>query len=148
MTAKRIPRTAWKVGASGNPAGRPPGSGEVARLRSAIAERLPELLAAILTRALEGDMQAARLLLERVIAPLKPSEPPAPMELPNGSLSDQGRAILIAVASGTLAPGQGAALLGAVGTLARVMEFDELARRVTALEVTHGNAAIKANLKA
>ncbi|MFM9879392.1 MAG: hypothetical protein ACKVOO_03160 [Burkholderiaceae bacterium] len=31
------------------------------------------------------------------------------------------------VAAGELAPGQGAALLGAIGTLARVAEVDELA---------------------
>ena len=61
----------WKAGESGNPAGRKPGTGEVARLRAAIADRVPELLAAMMTRALEGDVGAARLLLERAIAPLK-----------------------------------------------------------------------------
>ena len=33
-----------KAGESGNPAGRRPGSGEVARLRAAIAEHLPSLI--------------------------------------------------------------------------------------------------------
>ena len=45
--------------------------------------------------------------------------------------------MLGAVATGTLAPGQGAALLGAIGTLARVVEVDELERRIEALEATH-----------
>ena len=44
---------------------------------------------------------------------------------------------LAAVAAGELAPGQGAALLGAIGTLARMAEVDELARRIEALEGKH-----------
>ena len=66
----------WKVGESGNPAGRKPGTGEVAKIRAAIADRVPELLAAMMTRALDGDVGAARLLLERAIAPLKAAEQP------------------------------------------------------------------------
>ena len=35
----------WKPGESGNPAGRKPGSGEVAKLRAAIAEHMPGIVA-------------------------------------------------------------------------------------------------------
>ena len=127
----------WKAGESGNPAGRKPGTGEVAAIRAAIAERVPELLAAMMAKALEGDIGAARLLLERAIAPLKAAEQPQALSLPDGTLTDQGRAVLAAVAAGELAPGQGAALLGAIGTLARVVEVDELARRIEVLEGKH-----------
>ena len=47
--------------------------------------------------------------------------------------------MLRSVAIGELAPGQGAALLGAIGTLARVSEIDELESRIAALEQKHGN---------
>lgn len=47
--------------------------------------------------------------------------------------------MLRAVAAGELAPGQGAALLGAIGTLARVTEIDELEARLTKLENARGN---------
>ena len=127
----------WKAGESGNPAGRKPGTGEVAKIRAAIGDRVPELLAAMMTRALDGDVGAARLLLERAIAPLKAAEQPQALSLPDGTLTDQGRAVLAAVAAGELAPGQGAALLGAIGTLARVAEVDELARRIEVLEGKH-----------
>lgn len=43
--------------------------------------------------------------------------------------------MLASVAVGELAPSQGAALVGAIGALARVTEIDELERRITALEV-------------
>ena len=134
-TAKKRPPGRWKAGESGNPAGRKPGTGEVARLRAAIADRVPELLAAMMTRALEGDVGAARLLLERAIAPLKGIEQAVELALPDGgTLTAQGRAVLLAVAAGELAPSQGAALLGAIGTLARVTEIDELDARLTKLE--------------
>lgn len=131
---KKAPPHAWKPGQSGNPKGRPAGSGEVSKLRASIAARVPELLAAMMTRALDGDVGAARLLLERAIAPLKAAEPTQALSLPDSSLTDQGRAVLASVAAGQLAPGQGAALLGAIGTLARVAEFDELEARIAGLE--------------
>ena len=133
-TSKKKPPGRWKPGESGNPKGRTPGTGEVAAIRAAIADRVPELLAAMMTRALDGDVGAARLLLERAVAPLKAAEQPQALSLPDGTLTDKGRAVLASVAAGELAPGQGAALLGAIGTLARVTELDELAARITALE--------------
>lgn len=133
-TAKKRPPGRWKAGESGNPAGRKPGTGEVAKIRAAIAERVPELLEKLMARAMEGDTSAARLLLERVVPPLKAIEHAQALALPVGSLTVQGRAVLAAVAAGELAPGQGAALLGAIGTLARVAEVDELEARLSKLE--------------
>ena len=131
---RKAPPHAWRAGQSGNPRGRRPGSGEVAKLRAAIAEHVPTIIERLVAAALQGDTGAARLLLERVIPPLKATEEPAPLALPDGTLTEQGRAVLGAVAAGDLAPGQGAALLGAIGTLARVAEVDELERRLAALE--------------
>jgi delta 1-pyrroline-5-carboxylate dehydrogenase len=112
MATRKPPAAAWKPGQSGNPRGRKPGTGEVAKLRAAIADRVPELLAAMMARALDGDVGAARLLLERAIAPLKAAEQSQALSLPDGTLTDQGRAVLASVATGELAPGQDAALLG------------------------------------
>lgn len=140
-TRKKLPAHAWKPGQSGNPKGRPPGTGEVAKLRAAIADRVPELLERLMAQALDGDVGAARLLLERAVAPLKAAEQPQALQLPDDTLTAQGRAVLAAVAAGELAPGQGAALLGAIGTLARVAEIDELTARITALEESqHGKS--------
>ncbi len=125
----------WQPGTSGNPAGRRPGSGEVAKLRQAIAAHVPEIIDRLVQQAREGDAQAARLLLERVIPPVKAAEQPALLDLPaGGALADHGRAILQATGEGALGPQQAAQLLAALGALARVVEVDELARRVQALE--------------
>lgn len=130
------PLSRFKPGQSGNPKGRPRGEVTATKLRKAIADRVPEILDSLMTQALEqGDVQAAKLLLERALPPLKPAEPLQRISIPNGgTLSDQGRAVLGAVASGTLAPGQGSQLISAIGALARVAEVEALAERVKALE--------------
>ena len=124
----------WKAGESGNPAGRKPGSGEVAEMRAAMAMHVPAVLTVLVQRAMAGDIGATRLLLERTIAPLKASEEMARLALTDGTLTEQGRAVLAAVAAGELSPGQGAALLASLGALAKLTEADELERRIAALE--------------
>ena len=99
-----------------------------------MAEHVPALVAVLVERAMGGDIGAARLLLERTIAPLKASEETARLALPDGTLTEQGRAVVAAVAAGELSPGQGAALLASLGTLARLTEADEMERRIAALE--------------
>lgn len=131
---KKPPPHAWKPGQSGNPTGRKPGTGKVAAMREAIAAHVPEMVETLIDKARGGDVQAARLLIERVIPPMRAAELAQPLTLPDGSLTDQGRAVLRSVAAGELAPGQGAQLLSAIAALGRTTEIDELARRLDALE--------------
>ena len=141
-TTRKPPAAAWKPGQSGNPRGRPPGAGQLAQVRASIAGDVPGIIKALTDAALGGDTQAARLLLERCLPPIKPIEQATPLTLPtSASLSDQGRAVLAAVAAGEMAPSQGAALIGALGTMAKIHEVDELERRIAALEGNHGNGA-------
>ncbi len=121
MTAEKKERGRWKAGESGNPKGRKPGTGGVTRLRESIAQHLPEIITQLVEKAKAGDTQAARLLLERALPPMKPIEQPVALaSLPSGeNITAQGEAIVQAVATGAIAPSQGAALLtglGAAGT--------------------------------
>jgi hypothetical protein len=128
-------RKSWKPGQSGNPKGKPPGSGELQKLRASISAAVPEILATLVTAAKAGDMQAARLILERVLPPIKATEHTQAIPLSESdSLTANGRSVLSAVASGDLAPGQASQLLTAIGAMARVTETDELVRRIGALE--------------
>ena len=90
-------------GQSGNPAGRPAGSGQVAKLREQITQALPEVIAALVGRAKEGDVAAARLLLERTIPPLRPSMGPLPDDSADG--------VAAALADGEIAPRDAATLM-------------------------------------
>ncbi len=127
----------WKPGESGNPRGKTPGSGELQRLRASISADVPAILSSLVEAAKGGDVQAARLILERVLPPIKAVEQPQALTLPDGTLTEQGRAVLACVAAGELAPGQGSQLITAIGTLARVAEIDELTDRITKLEAAH-----------
>ena len=126
--------TRFKPGASGNPKGRPAGSGHIAKLRDGIAEHVPGIIQKMVEKALEGDSTAARLLLERAIPAFKPAEQPEPLAIPGTTLTEQGQAVIAAVAAGELAPAQAGVLLAALGNLAKLTEADELEKRVAALE--------------
>ena len=141
---RKAPPHAWKPGISGNPTGRTPGSGEVAKLRAAIGQHVPAIITRLVQAALDGDVGASRLLLERVVPPLKAAEETTPLTLPDGSLTVQGRAVLAAVGAGELAPSQGAALLASLGTLAKLQEADELEARIVALEARNAAVGSKA----
>lgn len=138
---QRKPPRPWKPGQSGNPAGRKPGTSDAARLRAAIAKDIPEIIEKLVFQAKGGDAVAARLLLERVLPPVKAAEQPVPIELPDGSLSDHGRAVLSAAGAGELSPGQAAQLLTGLGSLAKLIETDELEARIQALEERHAQKA-------
>jgi hypothetical protein len=134
-------QTRWKPGQSGNPNGRPPGSSEAGKLRADIEKKVPGIVAKLVEQAKEGDVQAARLLLERVLPPLRATEQPVPVQVPaDASLTDQGRAVLQAAAGGVLTSSQASQLMAGLSSLARLVESDELARRVAALEDKHGKA--------
>jgi polyhydroxyalkanoate synthesis regulator phasin len=125
----------WKKGESGNPGGRKPGTGQVAKLRNSIATHVPEIISQMVNKAKDGDVQAARLLLERVVPPLKSMEQSVSLMFPeNATLPEQGQIILQSVADGTLTPDQGHALLSGLGSQARLIEITELEERITALE--------------
>ena len=56
------------------------------------------------------------------------------------TLADQGRCVLAGLASGELTPGEGAALLAGLSHLGKLLEVDELQRRLTQLEERVGRS--------
>jgi hypothetical protein len=132
MTAKVSGR--WKSGQSGNPAGRRPGSGSVQQLRLGIEESLPEIIQALTERAKAGDIGAARLLLERAVPPLRPVEAPHALQISEGSLTSQAKSVVALAASGEVSATQATQLISALGMLAKLIEVDELERRIQSLE--------------
>jgi hypothetical protein len=125
----------WPKGKSGNPNGRrAKGLATVEKLRAALVKDLPEVIKAVVDRAKTGDAQAARTILERVLPPLKPIEPPVILGAITGTLTEQSQTILDAMTAGLLAPGQAVQLIGAIAAQAKITEIDELGRRIAELE--------------
>lgn len=125
--------TRFKPGRSGNPGGRPVGSGN--QIRAQLTEAWEEIRPVLVKKAQDGDMAAIRIVAERVCAPIRATEPATPIALPQGSLTERANAVLDGLGSGDLSTSQAAQLMQALGALAKVIETDELAKRIEALEV-------------
>jgi hypothetical protein len=124
---------AFKKGESGNINGRPPGKTPGAKLRKAIEEQADSILQAVIDAAIGGDMQACKILLDRITPTLKPQT--LPVSLPvSVSLSEQGGEVLKAVMAGQIPPDIGSQLITALAAQAKIIEVDELTKRIAALE--------------
>lgn len=128
--------TKFKPGRSGNPAGRPKGTKDRrTELRELIKPHAPDLIAKALALANEGDTAALKLLLERAVPPYRPTGEAVAFPMPKqGSLADSGRAVMKAIADGKLPPDMGRQLIDALAALGRIVELDELDKRLSALE--------------
>jgi hypothetical protein len=128
----------YKPGQSGNPSGRPKGSGKSAKLRALLEPHAPELVQKAMELALEGDTTALRLCLERLVPPLKGRDETIKVQGLQGcsSLVEQGQALIDAMAGGVATPREVATMMQAVAAQAKIIEIEELEKRVAMLEAS------------
>lgn len=129
------PRHALAGRASNNPAGRLRGSGEVGKLRAQLALQIPQVVSKVLEAALAGDLQAAKILLDRVFPTLKAEAVPVLIPGLSGSLTQQAHTILRHAADAAIPADTAAELIRAVGSLVTIEQGDELRRRLEVLEL-------------
>ncbi len=125
-------------GTSGNPAGRPKGTGVSGRLRQSIEKEMPAIIDRLVQSALAGDTQAASVLISRALPALRATDPPMPA-IAMASLEEAPQAVLEALGKGILSPGQATTIGQLLTALARAKETSELESRISALEVNHAN---------
>jgi HAMP domain-containing protein len=125
----------FKPGVSGNPKGRTPLSNSRAAVRESLRKDVPAILKKLTSMARAGDVQAARILLDRVLPAVKPEA--LAVNLPSVAeakdSTEQAALVIKAIAMGELAPDVGAQLLGGLGQMARVTEVDRLAKEIEEL---------------
>lgn len=124
---------AFTPGTSGNPAGRPKG----ARGRSGLELLEPHarpILRKLIERALDGEIEAMRVLADRLWPKLKPSSQKVTLFSRGASLANRGEAVIDAVLTGQLGPDEAKDLMSALQGLGRIIEVSELVSRVEALE--------------
>src|SRR5678810_204159 len=110
--------TKFKAGQSGNPAGRPKGAlGKATRWRKELEPHGEALFKVAVQHALDGDMQALKLCLERISPPVKPNSEPVVFDLTGDSLSAKAESVLQAVADGVIDCDSGRKLIGAISDL-------------------------------
>jgi hypothetical protein len=125
---------AFKKGVTGNAKGRPSGKTPAILLRKSIADDMPEIVATLISLAKSGDVAAAKILIDKVCPSLKPEAmaiSPIPVK---STLAEQGNAIVKATMGGSIPPDVGAALITALANQSRIVEIDELAKRMDILE--------------
>jgi len=101
-------------GISGNPVGRP--KTDHAALREELAVHGSKVASVVIKAVLKGDLQACKMVLDRISPPLKAQTAPIFLDksLPEG-VSDIAREFLEAAASRKLAPDVSAQLVSADG---------------------------------
>jgi len=137
-TGKKQNAHRFQKGVSGNPRGRRAGSRNKATmlLEKIMADDGEGVVNAVLEAAKGGDMQAARIILDRICPPRK--ERPISCKLPK--LEDTSdlvagiSALIGAVANGELTPGEGQALASLIEAQRRTLETEDIEQRLIALE--------------
>ena len=121
----------FQKGQSGNPGGRPPGSvnKSLRLLRDAAEAILPSLI----ERAKDGDLEVQKLILDRGIPRLRAVSMPEALALPDGTLTDQAKALVALIAEGNLSTTVAAEIAGIITASARVEEVDQLRDELKAL---------------
>ena len=125
----------FKPGMSGNANGRPQGTDDRRReARKLLDSHREALIEKVVDLALKGDTVALRICIDRIVPALRPKDLPILLAKPEGSLSDYGRTVLEAMAGGEISPDEGSTVMSVISAQARIVEVDELERRVAALE--------------
>lgn len=130
------PQGRWPKGQSGNPKGRPPGIlDKRTKVTQSLMDDAPAVARVVIDAALEGDIQAASLVLSRVAPPIKAQAERVQFELSSDMpLSAQAGQILAAVAEGRVDAETGRTLIAMLQSVAGIKAFEDLEERLTSLE--------------
>jgi hypothetical protein len=128
---------AWvRGGKSPNPAGRPKG---IVDRRTKVTQALegdaPAIARVVVDAALEGDLQAASLVLSRIAPTLRAQSQPVCFAFDaSAPLARQMEQVLAAIASGEVPPDVGQQIISAVEALGSLRAVEDLEQRIAQLE--------------
>lgn len=122
MTTKHAGK--FVKGQSGNPAGRP--KQESALIRQELAKHSEAIIEKLLDKALEGDLTAIKMILDRILPVLKAVSLPSAVQVPEGAtLPEMATAIIQQSINGELEPAEALQLLHAIVQLKPVTMADK-----------------------
>lgn len=136
---RRVPSTAFQPGQSGNPAGRPKGCrNKATQAVLALMEGAgKEIVQAVIRAAQEGNLAAAKMVLDRLAPPVRErpvSMPDFPDTTTLAGIDQAAQVVLGAVAAGELTPGEASTLSSIIEMRRKVFETQELSARLEQLE--------------
>jgi hypothetical protein len=98
-------------------------------------DEMRNIVAVLVGKALEGDTNAANIVLSKVIPSLKAQAEKVQFEFDaSATISEQVAQVLDAIAAGALAPDVGRVIIESIKALADVRAAEELEARIAALE--------------
>lgn len=125
----------FEKGLSGNPDGRPPGiKDRRVALRALLEPHAPALIEKAVDMAKSGDAAALRICLDRLIPPAKAKDDPVSLPGLGDSLAENSRVVMRLLAEGDLTPEEASSILQAMASQVRIIEADEIEKRIAALE--------------
>jgi hypothetical protein len=128
----------WLKGVSGNPAGRPRGRRNKATLamEAALEQGAEQLIKKVMTTALEGDMAAMRLCLERILPARR--DRVVHLDLPPIRTAQQNfeamSMIFTAIGDGQITPAEGEIMTNIVAAQTNILQAEELENRLKKIE--------------
>lgn len=128
----------FRKGQSGNPAGKPRGARHATTIMAErlLADDAEAVVRAVLDKARQGDMIAARLVLERLVPPRR--DRAVSFDLPAletaADIARAGRAVMAQVAASEITPAEAADVMKLLEGLARAIEVSDLEQRLKVLE--------------
>ena len=137
---QKIPRNKggrFAKGISGNPAGKPKGTLHKATQAAMVlldgeAEQLTRKAVEL---ALNGDVTALRICMDRIAPSLKSTAPMINLDIPPpDNLTDTAKAFVYGASNGDIAPDIAAQMVSAVASVARVEEMEHIKQRLESLE--------------
>jgi hypothetical protein len=134
----------WKPGCeSPNPSGRPKGLPDRRLLATQqMLDEMRNIVSVLVGRALEGDTNAASIVLSKVMPSLKAQAERVQFDLdPTAPASEQVAQVLDGVAQGKLAPDVARLIIDSIKSLAEVRTTEQLEARIVALEQAKAGGA-------
>lgn len=143
-TGKKQRGRPFEKGKSGNPAGRPKGSrNHATRLAMELAEgQLENIMQNLIELALQGDLMAIKLLLDKLLPNNKERAlPQLDLKITENAkdLPKISTEILNAVTSGTITPSEGEKLNALLASHAQIIATADFEERLTKLENINAN---------
>lgn len=131
----------YAPGQSGNLAGRPPGIGRTVELKRQLFSRADEVVNAVIDKAIEGDISAAKLILDRLVPPLRATDPPVSIPRPGDSddIADQSQLVLDSLLSGGVGPDIALRIMQGLALHQTMTDIRDLEARISRLEEVSTN---------
>lgn len=137
-TGKIQASTKFKRGRSGNPSGRPKGSKNKSTLlaEKIIENDLEAVCKKAVSEAKKGNIQAIKIILERVLPPKK--DRPINIAIPDiktsADILESINSLTQAVANGEITPSEGEAFARILDSNTRAFEIHDIEKRLKAIE--------------